>query len=140
MSICSLPITNTLHSLKKNVIFRITEPVTIYYEIGKNKLYEIIENIISKSCGIKIYGYNTKEEFFWCKQITNYRCLLFINISIYSYNLNKSIVIINPIIGKEHDINCFIEKFTNTMKLYEKSAFIRDYLVDSSGNDIYYTF
>jgi hypothetical protein len=114
-------------SLKKEKII-IVDSTLVNCNIDKNKLNTIMVSILSKYCNIKIYGYNKTNEQYWCKNVKEKTCSLFMNIEIYSYNYNKTIVILTPITGESNEIISFIEKFKEGIQLYQGDAFVRQYL------------
>lgn len=127
-SVCYLTLMIDSRKLKRREKIQILQPVSIDYEIEKRSFHPIIEHIISRTCDMKIYGYNKKEEVFWCKETKNCICTLFINISLCSIDYTHTKVIITPVVCNATDFECFITKFKDAMKLYEKSKVIRDYL------------
>jgi len=119
MSICFYP---SKDALKKDK-YRVLDPTQLSYGINKIYLQRIMEFLLSKKCCMKIIGYNKKTDVYWCKQTNSAgTCYLFINITIHFVNFNSSIVVIKPVIGRDADIENFIEQFKNTMNLFEKST------------------
>jgi hypothetical protein len=129
MSVCYFQINYNNHSTKiKKEKYRIVDISTITCNIDKNKVKTIMASILSKYCNIKIYGYNKLKEQYWCKNVKENVCSLFINISLQSYNFNKTVLILTPMIGKDKEIKEFIEKFKEGLQLYQGSSFVRQYL------------
>lgn len=114
-------------SKKKHKIYMV-ESVRIQYNIDKYKIQNIMENVLSQQCNMKIYGYNRTSDIYWCKEVTNCICTLYISITIWTHDFNKSFITVTPNIGKEKDVQLFIQKFKNAMQLYQNSSFIREYL------------
>ena len=104
------------------------ESVRIQYNIDKSKIQNIMENVLSQYCKMKIYGYNKQEDFYWCKEQNKCLTTLYITIAITAYDYNKSYVTITPTVGKETDIQKFIQKFKDAIQMYQHSSFIHDYL------------
>jgi len=129
MSICqSVESSNYSCKSKKKYKYYIVESVRIQYNIDKYKIQNIMENVLSQQCNMKVYGYNKTNDFYWCKEVTNCICTLYVTIDICSYDFNKSFITITPNIGKEKDVQIFIQNFKNAMQLYQKTSFIYEYL------------
>jgi hypothetical protein len=113
---------------KKKENLKIVDTHFIEYNIDKKNIYPIIEYTLSQTCGMKVYGYNKSEDNYWCKTMDKSICTFFVTICIESYGVNKSIVNIKQSIGTNYDTKMFVQKFNNTMKLYQETPFLRDYL------------
>ena len=107
---------------------RVLETHHIHYNIDKSKICPIIEYIFSQTLGFKIFGYNKKEDNYWCKTMVRGDCSFFISISIESIVVGKSVVTITDKIGTKTEFKGFINKFMNAMRLYVESPIIGDYL------------
>ena len=120
--------TNYSCKSKKRSKLYMPESLRIQYNIDKNSVQNIMENVLSQYCKMKIYGYNKQDNFYWCKEQNKCVCTLHISISVATCDYNKTYITITPLLGNELEIRSFIQKFKTAMKLYEKSSFIYEYL------------
>jgi len=118
----------TADSSRRKKRIRVLERHHIHYNIDKSKICPIIEYIFSQTLGFKVFGYNKQEDNYWCKTMVKGICSFFINISIESQGVGKSVVTITDKLGTKTEFKGFISKFMNAMRLYVESPIIGDYL------------
>jgi len=114
----------------ENKSIRILETHHIYYNMEKTKIEQILKYILTQRCGFKVFGYNKFDDNYYCKTMKKCICTFFVNISIHSQGVGKSIVSIRENYGEKNVFKAFVDKFMDAMKLYVESPFVYEYLKD----------
>ncbi len=106
-------------------------------EINIKKLEDIIRNILREYCDVNVLGFNSTENYYWCKIEVNNKCLLYTEIRLFSNDYDSSSIIIIS----ESDITLKIKGIQNCKK--HKKMFVNNikegiYLYQNSSFSQYY--
>jgi hypothetical protein len=96
------------------------------YNIDKSLFDSIIEYILIDCCAASVLGYDRYLDKYWCKKMNNKICYLYVEIKINYKSYKNTEINIIPLIGKNEDINLFINDFHESIDIYHCSSFIRD--------------
>jgi hypothetical protein len=128
MLVCYYPVKNGLNTNNKNFKFRIINQVDLSYNIDKSLFDSIIEYILVDCCSSAVLGYDKYFDKYWCKKYENSTCYLHIEIKIKFKGYKNTEINLIPLIGKNEDINLFVNDFHESIDIYQTSSFIRDTL------------
>lgn len=125
-------------------------PINIYQNIPRHadvhvvktdlnirKLEDVIRTILREYCDVNVMGYNSTENFYWCKIEEKKSCLLYTEIRLYAYDYETSLIIIineSEANLKFKGMNCkkqkatFINNITEGVYLYQNSSFSKHYV------------
>ena len=106
-------------------------------ELNIRKLEDVIRTILREYCDVNVMGYNSTENYYWCKIEYKKSCLLYTEIKLYANDYeSSSIIIINESEAnlRFKGINCkkqkanFINNITEAIYLYQNSSFTQHYV------------
>ena len=117
-------------SLKKNTSresfrYGIIPNISIYCDIDKSKLLDIIQFTFKQKGDFSVFGYNTNTEEFWAKKFIKNEFLLHFTLIIKSKDYENSNIIIKPIIGSDKEIKNLVSDIKEMINLYKNSDFIK---------------
>ena len=120
MTVCFLPYNPNKMSRKKTFCFHYIKPIKLICSIKKEKICEVISEVLEHICDMNVFGFNKKTDEYWGKKIIKSESKLHFNLSIIKKDYNSSYIIITPILGTDNEINNLSLKITRFLKLYEK--------------------
>jgi hypothetical protein len=101
-------------------------------KLNIRKIEDIIISILREYCNVNIMGFNSIQNFYWCKIEKNKKCMLYTEIRLYANDYDSScIIVIN-----DDDTNLkykglkttfkktFIDNLTEGVYLYQNSSFL----------------
>jgi hypothetical protein len=99
--------------------YRYIKPCKFTCNVKIENLYEILQKGLKKISEINIYGFNSKTNEYWLKNINKCESKLYFKISIIEKEKTSSYIIITPILGTDTDINILTIKIINLLKIYD---------------------
>ncbi len=103
------------------------------------KIEDIIRDVLREFCEVSVMGFNRIENYYWCKNVEDKKCILYSEIRIVANDSDSSIIIVinesdlhlklrgAPKNYKTTKIN-FLEAIKEGLYLYQNSAFVRYFL------------
>jgi hypothetical protein len=119
MTACFLPNGDKKNKDLLSAKYRYIKPLNLSCNIKIENLNEILQKGIKKFTEINIYGFNTKTNEYWLKNMNKYESKLYFKITIIKKEKFLSMIIITPIIGSNSDINILTIKIINLLKIYD---------------------
>jgi len=119
MTACFLPNADKKNKDLFSAKYRYIKPLNLSCNVKIENLNEILQKGIKKFTEINIYGFNTKTNEYWLKNMNKYESKLYFKISIIKKEKFLSMIIITPIIGTNSDINILTMKIINLLKIYD---------------------
>jgi hypothetical protein len=126
MTACILPFSIKKISSRDILRYRIIPRISIYCDIDKNKLSDIIQFTFTQKGDFSVIGYDTHSEEFWAKKIVKDEFLLHFTLNIKREGHEKSNIIVHPIIGSDKEINNLVSNIKEMINLHESSNFIEE--------------
>jgi len=124
MTACILPFSIKKISSRDILRYRIIPKISIYCDIDKNKLSDIIQLTFTQKGDFSVIGYDTNSEEFWAKKIVKDEFLLHFTLNIKREGYEKSNIIVKPIIGNDKEIKNLVSNIKEMINLHESSNFI----------------
>lgn len=119
MTACLLPYDITSESYNNNKYrFSYIPKIAISCNINKTKLIDIIYYSLQKVSELTVFGFNKQYNEFWAKRIVKNNYLLHFTISIQSYGLENSNIVISPLVGNDKEIKMFVNKIKEFINLF----------------------
>ena len=125
MTACILPFSIKKISSRDILRYRIIPKISIFCDIDKNKLSDIIQFTLTQKGDFSVIGYNTHSEEFWAKKIVKDEFLLHFTLNIKREGYEKSNIIVHLIIGNDKEIKNLVSDIKEMINLYENSNFIK---------------
>jgi len=119
MTACFLPNGDKKNKDLLSAKYRYIKPLNLSCNVKIENLNEILQKGIKKFTEINIYGFNTKTNEYWLKNMNKYESKLYFKITIIKKEKILSMIIITPIIGSNSDINILTIKIINLLKIYD---------------------
>ena len=119
MSVCFLPFNIKETSIKNISQFRFVTPINVLIGLNKKDAYDKICYLLAVSFKLNAFGYNKNVNEFWGKRTNKEKCILQFNLQINEVDIDRSYVVITPIVGTISDINKFISSFIQCIGIYE---------------------
>jgi hypothetical protein len=119
MTACFLPNADKKNKDLFSAKYRYIKPLNLSCNVKIENLNEILQKGIKKFTEINIYGFNTRTNEYWLKNMNKYESKLYFKISIIKKEKFLSMIIITPIIGTNSDINILTMKIINLLKIYD---------------------
>jgi hypothetical protein len=119
MTACFLPNGDKKNKDLLSAKYRYIKPLNLSCNVKIENLNEILQKGIKKFTEINIYGFNTKTNEYWLKNMNKYESKLYFKITIIKKEKFLSMIIITPIIGTNSDINILTMKIINLLKIYD---------------------
>ena len=122
---------NFYQQIPRHAVFHVLK-----IELNIKKLEDIIRTMIREHCDVSVMGFNSTENFYWCKIEQNKKCMLYTEIKLFANDYDSSlVVIINDndtnlkYKGQNSTIkNKFINNLSEGFYLYQTSSFSRHYI------------
>ena len=119
MTACFLPNNGKKSKSKFGYIHRYIKPVSISCNVNIEFLYELLQKSFKKFTEINMFGFDSRTNEYWLKNINKYESKLHFKISIIKKEKSSSLIIISPILGTNSDINILTIKIINLLKIYD---------------------
>lgn len=122
---------NLYQQIPRHADFRILK-----IDLNIRKLEDIIRAILREYCDVSVIGFNSTQNFYWCKIEKNKKCMLYTEIRLFSNDYDSTLVIIindDDANLKYKGLNCalkkkFIDNLYEGFFLYQTSSFSRNYV------------
>ena len=98
---------------------RYIKPVSISCNVNIEFLYELLQKSFKKFTEINMFGFDSRTNEYWLKNINKYESKLHFKISIIKKEKSSLLIIITPILGTNSDINILTIKIINLLKIYD---------------------
>jgi hypothetical protein len=89
--------------------------VTLYYDIDKNTLENLIQEILVFNCHVSVFGYNKLQNVYWCKKHIYSKIELSIEIEIISRGITRSSINFVFLTGTHNQIITFMNEFAERL-------------------------
>ena len=122
---------NLYQQIPRHAVFHVLK-----IELNIQKLENVIRTMLREHCDVSVMGFNSTENFYWCKIEQNKKCMLYTEIKLFDNDHDSCLVVII----NDNDTNLkykgqnstlknkFINNLSEGFYLYQTSSFSRHYI------------